>query len=211
MTFCGPKSTCNRNIGSAVKLPAFGQWLMKRRFAGWHPLYVALVVGEDWSAFAQEPFVDELACLAIKPRDMKSGGGTMDLRCLAGAAVTVFDQVGAAGELDAPIGGAQEGVLTVEQEAGRAPFFYLLRDIAEWSGPLDFVTGARIYDDDTLKPPYSVSAPRYALECKLADPARAWPWWWPQSLDKAHGEKISAWCSAARARAGGAASRRRAA
>jgi len=34
-------------------LPAFGQRLMKRRFAGWHPLYVALVVGEDWSAFAQ--------------------------------------------------------------------------------------------------------------------------------------------------------------
>jgi len=192
-------------------LPAFGQRLMKRRFAGWHPLYVALVVGEDWSAFVPEPFIDDLACIAIKPRDMKPGGGALDLRCLAGAHVTVFDQVGAAGTFDAPIGGADERVVTVEHEAGRAPFFYLLRDIAQWSGPLTFVTAARIYEDETRKPPHQVMACRYAFECRLADPARAWPWWWPESLDKAHGEKISAWCEAARARAAGAASRRRAA
>jgi len=173
-------------------LPAFGQRLMKKRFAGWHPLYVALVVGEDWYAFAQEPFIDDLACIAIKPRDMKPGGGTLDLRCVAGAAVTVFDQAGAA---DDPAG----------------PFFALLRDIAQWSGPLTFVTAARIYEDETRKPPHQVMACRYAFECRLADPARAWPWWWPESLDKAHGEKISAWCEAARARAAGAASRRRAA
>ena len=198
---------------SAMKiLPAFGQRLMKRRFAGWHPLYVALVVGEDWSAFAQEPFVGELACIAIKPRDMKPGGGTLDLRCVAGAAVTVFDQVGAAGELDAPVGGAGDAVvMTVEQQAGRAPFFYLLRDVAEWSGPLEFVTAAAVYDVPPGKPPYRVSAPLYAFECKLADPARAWPWWWPESLDKAHAEKISAWCEAARGRGAGATSRRRAA
>jgi len=184
-------------------LPAFGQRLMKRRFAGWHPLYVALVVGEDWSAFAQEPFIGDLACLAVKPRDVRAGGGALDLRCLAGAAVTVFDQVGAAGDLAAPIG--------APPEAERAPFFDLLRDIAQWSGPLHFVTAARIYEDDTLKPPYHVPAYRYAGECRLADAARAWPWWWPESLDKAHGEKISAWCEAARGRAGAASSRRRAA
>ena len=191
--------------------PAFGRRLMKRRFAGWHPLYIALVVGEDWSAFSQEPFTDLMACLAIKPRDVKPGGGTLDLRCLAGAAVSVFDLVGAAGELDAPIGGSQDGVLTVEQAAGRAPFFYLLRDIAEWSGPLEFMTAAKIYADEEGKPPFRAIAWRYAHDCKLADPARAWPWWWPESLDRKHGEKINAWCTAARGRGGAAAGTRRAA
>ena len=184
-------------------VPAYGQRLMKRRFAGWHPLYVALVVGEDWSLFAQQPFIGELACLAVKPRDVRAGGGALDLRCVAGAAVTVFDQARAAGELDAPIGTPHEAV--------RAPFFDLLREIAEWSGPLEFVTTAEIYAHPIGKPPYRVTAWRYAHDCKLADPGRAWPWWWPESLDKKHGEKISAWCAAARARAGDGAKRRRAA
>ena len=184
-------------------LPAFGRRLMKRRFAGWHPLYVALVVGEDWSAFAQEPFIGDLACLAVKRRDVRAGGGALDLRCVAGAAVTLIDQVGAAGELDAPIG--------TPNAAARAPFFDLLQDIAAWSGPLEFITQADIYAHDTRKPPFRVMAWRYAHDCKLADPGRAWPWWWPESLDKKHGEKISAWCAAARGRGGAAAGSRRAA
>ncbi len=170
-------------------LPAFGQRLMKRRFAGWHPLYVSVVYGEDWSVFNEEPFTAETAWLAVRPRDYKPG--TIDFRCLAGAAVTVFDQERAAGE--------------------EHPFFNLLREVAEWSGPLELVTAAEIYSPAPSKPPFRVAAHRYAFECKLADPARAWPWWWPESLDMKHGEKISAWCAAARSRGGAATGGRRAA
>jgi len=183
-------------------LPAFGRRLMKRRFAGWHPLYVSLVIGEDWSEFATEPFTENTAWLALRPKDARYPE-QFDFRCVAGAAVTVFDQIGAAGELDAPIGTPHEAV--------RAPFFDLLRAIAEWSGPIEFMTAAEIHAHPIGKPPYRVTAWRYAHDCKLADPARAWPWWWPESLDRKHGEKINAWCTAARGRGGAAAGRRRAA
>lgn len=175
---------------------------MRARFAGWHPLYVALTVGDDWSAFAQEPIVGDLACIALRPRDM-SKTEAIDFRCLVGAAVTVFDQVGAAGELDAPIG--------VPQEASGAPFFNLLHAIAQLSGPLTFVTSAPIYDVPPGKPPHQVAAWRYAHDCKAADPQRQFPWWWPEQLDKLHGEKIAAWCTAARGRARSAGAHSRAA
>lgn len=183
-------------------VPAFGQRLMRRRFAGLHPLHVALTVGDDWSAFAKEPFVDDWAYLALRPRDVRRPE-QIDFRCVAGAAVTVFDQVRAAGEIEAPVGNPHE--------ASRAPFFDLLREIAAWSGPLEFVTAAEIYANPISKPPYRVTAWRYAHDCKLADPARAWPWWWSESLDKKHGQKISAWCAAARSRGSAAAGTRRAA
>ena len=185
-----------------MRPPAFGQQLMKRRFAGNHPLRVALTIGDDWSAFAKEPFLHDLACIALLPRDAIYPE-QFDFRCVAGAAVTVFDQVGAAGEIDAPTGNPHEAV--------RAPFFDLLHRIAEWSGPLEFVTAATIYARESRKPPFRVMAWRYAHDCKLADPGRAWPWWWPESLDKKHGEKINAWCATASGRGGASAGRRRAA
>lgn len=174
-------------------VPAFGQRLMKRRFAGVHPLFVVLTIGEDWALFSQEPFVGEYAFVALKPRDARKPQ-ELDLRCLTGTAVTVIDQEGAAGERAAPIGSPPE--------AERAPFFTLLHHIALQSGPLDFVTSAAIYDTrERLRGQHQVNAALYAYECKLADPARAWPWWWPESLDKVHAEKIAAWCAAARFRA----------
>lgn len=176
-------------------VPAFGQRLMRARFAGWHPLFVALTVGEDWSAFAKEPFVGgELACLALRPKDVRQPHA-IDFRCLAGSAVTVYDQVGAACERAAPIGSPHE--------SERAPFFDLLNAVAQFSGPLSFVTAAPIYNAPLDKPPHQVMAQRYAFECKLADAERRSPWWWPESMDKPHAEKIAAWCAAARNRAAG--------
>lgn len=182
-------------------LPAYGWRLMKLRFAGWHPLYVSLLLGANWWTPGHEPFTRNSAWLGMKPREYVRG--YMDFRCLVGAAVTVFDLDGMAGEFETPMGSPHQ--------AFRNPFFDLLTDLAELCGPLEFITAGEIYTHNARERPYRVAAWHYAHECKLSEPGRAWPWWWPESLDKAHGEKINAWCEAARIRGGAARVRQRAA
>lgn len=182
-------------------LPAYGRRLMKLRFAGEHPLFVSLLLGENWWTPGHEPFTRNTAWLGMRPRDYVRG--YMDFRCVAGASVTVFDLDGKAGEFETPIGSPAQPF--------RNAFFDLLADLAQLSGPLLFVTPAEIYTHPPGKSPCEVWASRYAFECKLSDPGRSWPWWWSESLDKLHGEKIDAWLTAARNRAGGTRHRRRAA
>jgi hypothetical protein len=176
-------------VSRPVKLPAYGRALMNRRYAGWHPLYVRVIYGEDWELIRDDWFTDIHAYVAVRPSDYQPG--RFDWRCAAGSAVTVFDQAKAAGEI-----GLDNGA-----EEGWGKFYYLLRELSQMCGPLEFLTAARIYGEADRRPIYYVPAPIFAFECRTRPRGPSRPWWWPESMDLMHAEKIHAWGHAVKQRA----------